>query len=136
MTSSPRRAAAQPRVLADSHAYKSKVIAEAEGDASRFVQLLVQYEKAPQITRERLYLDAMESVLSNAPKVLLDTKGGNNLVYLPLDKLLEKRADPHSLPVVTESSALPEPEPLVSERALPELCRYQHQRYYNPSVKH
>jgi len=115
----PKARGSAARVLADSHAYKSRVIAEAEGDASRFVQLLVEYEKAPKITRERLYLDAMESVLSNAPKVLLDTAGGNNLVYLPLDKLLEKRADPHSLPVVTESSALPEPEPLVSERELP-----------------
>ena len=116
----PKARGSAARVLADSHAYKSRVTAEAEGDASRFVQLLVEYEKAPQITRERLYLEAMESVLSNAPKVLLDTEGGNNLVYLPLDKLLEKRADPHSLPVVTESNALPEPEPLVSERELPE----------------
>ncbi len=116
----PKARGSAARVLADSHAYKSKVIAEAEGDASRFVQLLVEYEKAPQITRERLYLDAMESVLANAPKVLLDTAGGNNLVYLPLDKLFEHRAPLNPPAVVTESDALPEPEPLVSERELPE----------------
>ncbi|MFH0342531.1 MAG: FtsH protease activity modulator HflK [Chromatiales bacterium] len=116
----PKARGSAARVLADSHAYKARVIAEAEGDASRFVQLLVEYEKAPQITRERLYLDAMESVLSNAPKVLLDTEGGNNLVYLPLDKLFEHRERLDSPAVVTESNALPEPEPLVSERELPE----------------
>ena len=116
----PKARGSAARVLADSHAYKSRVIAEAEGDASRFTQLLVEYEKAPQITRERLYLDAMESVLSNAPKVLLDTEGGNNLVYLPLDKLFEHRERLNSPAVVTESNALPEPEPLVSERELPE----------------
>lgn len=116
----PKARGSAARVLADSHAYKSKVIAEAEGDASRFVQLLVEYEKAPQITRERLYLEAMESVLANAPKVLLDTEGGNNLVYLPLDKLFEHRAHLNPPAVVTESNALPEPEPLVSERELPE----------------
>ncbi|MDQ3563578.1 MAG: FtsH protease activity modulator HflK [Pseudomonadota bacterium] len=112
----PKARGSAARALADSHAYKSKVIAEAEGDASRFVQLLVEYDKAPQITRERLYLDAMESVLANAPKVLLDTEGGNNLVYLPLDKLFEHRAHLNPPAVVTESGALPEPEPLVSER--------------------
>ena len=116
----PKARGSAARVLADSHAYKSRVTAEAEGDASRFVQLLVEYEKAPQITRERLYLEAMESVLSNAPKVLMDTEGGNNLVYLPLDKLFEHRANVNPPAVVTESNALPEPEPLVSERDLPE----------------
>ena len=115
----PKARGSAARVLADSHAYKSRVTAEAEGDASRFVQLLVEYEKAPQITRERLYLEAMESVLSNAPKVLMDTEGGNNLVYLPLDKLFEQRANVNPPAVVTESNALPEPEPLVSERELP-----------------
>lgn len=112
----PKARGSAARVLADSHAYKSKVTAEAEGDASRFVQLLVEYEKAPQITRERLYLEAMESVLANAPKVLLDTEGGNNLVYLPLDKLFEHRAHLNPPATVTESNALPEPEPLVPER--------------------
>ncbi|CAN5880220.1 FtsH protease activity modulator HflK [soil metagenome] len=116
----PKARGSAARVLADSLAYKSRVTAEAEGDASRFVQILVEYEKAPQITRERLYLEAMESVLANAPKVLLDTEGGNNLVYLPLDKLFEQRANVNPPAVVSESNALPEPEPLVSERSLPE----------------
>ena len=115
----PKARGAAARVLADADAYKAQVIAQAEGDASRFVQLLVEYEKAPQVTRERLYLDAMESVFSNTPKVLMDTEGSNNLVYLPLDKLFEHRANVNPPAVVTESNALPEPEPLVSERELP-----------------
>jgi membrane protease subunit HflK len=93
----PKARGKAARVLEDARAYKGQVINEAEGNASRFVQLLVEYEKAPEITRERLYLEAIESVLSNAPKVLLDTERGNNLVYLPLDKLFERRETEPSL---------------------------------------
>ena len=68
-------------------AYKSRVIARAEGDASRFTQLRTEYEKAPKVTRKRLYLETMESVFANTSKVMVDNKSGNNLLYLPLDKL-------------------------------------------------
>jgi len=78
------------RLLEEAQAYKQRVIARAEGDASRFGQLLVEYEKAPAVTRERLYLDAVEEVLARSPKVLLDTEGSGNLMYLPLDKLMER----------------------------------------------
>ena len=67
------------------------MIARAEGEAERFKQLLKEYNKAPQITRERLYLDMMESVLSNSSKVMVDVEGGNNLLYLPLDKLMDRQ---------------------------------------------
>ncbi|MEJ2059065.1 MAG: FtsH protease activity modulator HflK [Gammaproteobacteria bacterium] len=76
------------RVKQEAEAYKDQVIARAEGDASRFTDLLKEYQKAPRVTRERLYLDAIQSVLSNSTKVMVDLKGGNNLMYLPLDKLL------------------------------------------------
>ena len=68
-------------------AYKSRVIARAEGDASRFDQLRTEYEKAPVVTRKRLYLETMEHVFENTSKIMVDSKSGNNLLYLPLDKL-------------------------------------------------
>jgi membrane protease subunit HflK len=76
------------RIVEDSKAYKERVIAEAEGDASRFLAILAEYEKAPEVTRERLYLDAVESVLANNQKVIVDVKDGNSLMYLPLDKMI------------------------------------------------
>ncbi|MEJ2610380.1 MAG: FtsH protease activity modulator HflK [Candidatus Thiodiazotropha sp.] len=77
------------RQIADASAYKDRVIAEAEGDASRFLAILKEYQKEPKVTRERLYLDAIESMLGQASKVMLDTQGDNSLMYLPLDKLLQ-----------------------------------------------
>jgi len=77
------------RIMEQSNGYKSRVISEAEGDASRFVQVLTEYERAPAVTRERLYLDAIESVMSSTSKVLIDSKGNNSLMYIPIDKLLE-----------------------------------------------
>lgn len=75
----------------DAEAYKAQVIADAEGEASRFEQLLAEYEKAPGVTRDRLYLDAIEDVYSGSSKVLMDAAGSGNLIYLPVDKLLEGR---------------------------------------------
>ena len=78
--------------LASAEAYKGKVTAEAEGEASRFLSVLTEYEKAPEVTRDRLYIDAMESVYSKTSKVMIDTKGSNNLLYLPLDKMMRSSA--------------------------------------------
>ena len=72
--------------------YKARVIAKAEGEASRFEQLLAEYQRAPEVTRQRLYLDTIESVLSSSSKVLMDSDSGNSLMYLPIDKLLEQRS--------------------------------------------
>jgi membrane protease subunit HflK len=83
------------RIVADAEAYKDKVIAEAEGDASRFLAILTEYEKAPAVTRERLYIDAVQNVLQNSSKVIVDVKQGNSLMYLPLDKIIgQARANP------------------------------------------
>ncbi|RDH84245.1 MAG: FtsH protease activity modulator HflK [endosymbiont of Escarpia spicata] len=76
------------RKIADGKAYRDRVIAEAEGEVSRFLAVLKEYEKAPRVTRERLYIDAVETVLSQSSKVMLDTKEGNSLMYLPLDKMM------------------------------------------------
>jgi membrane protease subunit HflK len=81
------------RQLQDAEAYKQKVIAVAEGEAERFKALLVEYDKAPEVTRERLYIDALEDVLSSSTKVMIDVEGGNNLLYLPLDQLIKKQEE-------------------------------------------
>jgi membrane protease subunit HflK len=81
------------RLLEEANAYKEQVIAEAEGETARFLSVLEQYKKAPAVTRKRLYIDAIESVLSQSSKVVVDTKGSNNLLYLPLDKLMQRDPD-------------------------------------------
>ena len=83
----PKARGGAARQLEEANAYKARVVAEAEGEAQRFEALLEEYLKAPVVTRKRLYLDAMEGVLANNPKVLLDAPEGNNLLYLPLDQL-------------------------------------------------
>ena len=98
---------AAARVREESNGYKARVISKAEGEASRFEQLLTEYERAPEVTRERLYLDAIESVFSNSNKVFIDNDNGNSLMYLPIDKLIEqKRNNSSSLPK-TEFNELP-----------------------------
>lgn len=79
------------RMKEEANGYRERVVAQAKGDAQRFSSLLTEYQKAPEVTRERLYLDAMEEVLSKNSKVLIDVEGGNNMMYLPLDKLVENR---------------------------------------------
>ena len=87
----PKARGASARMREEAEAYQNEVIARAEGEASRFNQLLIEYKKSPQITRERLYMDMMETVLSNSSKVMVDVDGGNNLLYLPLDKLMDRQ---------------------------------------------
>ncbi len=79
------------RMLEDAKAYRAQVIANAEGEASRFTQLLTEYRKAPEVTRQRMYLQAVESVLSNSSKVMVDVDKGSNMLFLPLDRILEQR---------------------------------------------
>jgi len=78
---------AAKRAIQDAEGYKAKVIAEAEGEALRFDQLLNEYAKAPDVTRKRLYIDAVQSVMSNSTKVMIDVKDGNNIMMLPLDQV-------------------------------------------------
>jgi membrane protease subunit HflK len=88
----PKARGAAARILEEASAYEQEVVARAEGEANRFVKLLKEYNKAPKVTRDRLYLDMMESVLNKSSKVMVDVKGGNNLLYLPLDKLMSRDA--------------------------------------------
>lgn len=80
------------RMLEEALAYKEQVVAEAQGETNRFLALLTEYQKAPEVTRQRLYLDAVQDVMSNSSKVLVDVEGGNNMLYLPLDKIIESGA--------------------------------------------
>ncbi len=100
----PRASGTAARLIQESEGYKQSVIANAEGDVSRFKQVLVEYEKAPAVTRERMYLDMMQQVMGNVSKVMIDQKNGNNLLYLPLDKLLE----------TSRTAAMPADDPSVT----------------------
>jgi membrane protease subunit HflK len=116
----PRARGNASRLLEEANGYQAEVIQRAEGDASRFKQILVEYAKAPAVTRERLYLDMMQSVLGNVTKVIVDQKAGNSLLYLPLDKLIQQSGAASGaapVPSVTDSApsrpatAAPAPEP-------------------------
>jgi len=85
----PNASGVAARLIEEANGYKQTAIATAQGDASRFRQILSEYEKAPQVTRERLYLESMQQILSNTTKVIVDQKGGQNLLYLPLDRLMQ-----------------------------------------------
>lgn len=78
------------RIIEQANAYRDEVVARADGEASRFNQLLTEYDKAPKVMRDRLYIDAMQSVLGNTSKVLVDVEGGNNMFYVPLDKIMSQ----------------------------------------------
>ena len=84
------------RLREEAEAYKSQVVSKSEGEAERFTKLLTEYKKAPVVTRERLYLDAVEEVMTQSTKILMDADGGNNMVYLPLDKIVQQGSSKQS----------------------------------------
>ncbi|MDP2035282.1 MAG: FtsH protease activity modulator HflK [Polaromonas sp.] len=88
----PRAVGSASRLKEESEAYKARIVAQAQGDAQRFRSVLTEYQKAPQVTRDRMYTDAMQQVYSNVTKVLVESKQGSNLLYLPLDKIMQQSA--------------------------------------------
>ena len=88
----PRARGAASRLQQESEAYRARIVATAEGDASRFKQILTEYQKAPELMRNRMYLETMQQIFSNVSKVIVDAKSGNNLLTLPLDKLMAQAA--------------------------------------------
>lgn len=90
----PKARGTASRLLEESEGYRSRVVAQADGDAQRFRSVLTEYQKAPAVTRDRLYLETMQQVYSNVTKVMVDSKSGSNLLYLPLDKLLQQSGAP------------------------------------------
>jgi len=98
----PKARGAAARLREEAEGYRQRVIAQAEGDAQRFRSVLAEYQKAPAVTRDRMYIDTMQQVYSNVSKVLVDSKSGSNLLYLPLDKLLQQAgASPTATPMQT-----------------------------------
>ena len=85
----PRAVGSASRLKEEADAYKARIVAQAQGDAQRFKSVLAEYQKAPQVTRDRMYLDSMQQIYSNVTKVLVDSKQGSNLLYLPLDKVMQ-----------------------------------------------
>ncbi|HSM29739.1 MAG TPA: FtsH protease activity modulator HflK [Woeseiaceae bacterium] len=109
----PRARGDAQRIILDAQAYKDRVTRDADGNASRFEALLAEYQKAPRVTRDRLYIEAVEQVYGNTNKVLLDTEGSGNLLYLPIDKLIEganPRRSAQDLDRLTEQSRTTSPE--------------------------
>jgi membrane protease subunit HflK len=110
----PRAKGTSARLKEEADGYKANVIARAEGDSERFKSIQTEYQKAPQVTRDRLYLDAMQSIYSSVTKVVVDSKQGNNMLYLPLDKIMQMTnnspADVTTLPN-TAAPAAPAPAP-------------------------
>src|SRR5207247_687724 len=88
----PKARGTASRLTEEANGYRQSVIANAEGEAARFRQILVEYNKAPGVTRERLYLDTVQQILSSVAKILIDAKAGSNLLYLPLDKIIQMTA--------------------------------------------
>ena len=87
----PRARGASARRIQEAEAYREEIVQKAQGESERFLKVLAEYNKAPKVTRERLYLEAMESVMANSNKVMIDVKEGNSLMYLPIDKMMQSQ---------------------------------------------
>jgi modulator of FtsH protease HflK len=104
----PRAVGSASRLKEEADAYKARIVAQAQGDAQRFRSVLTEYQRAPQVTRDRMYLDAMQQIYANVNKVLIDSRQGSNLLYLPLDKLMQQVAQSSS---DAPAAAVPAPAP-------------------------
>ncbi len=101
----PKAKGTASRLKEESEGYRGQIVARAEGDAQRFNSVLAEYQQAPQVTRDRMYIDTMQQVYSNVTKVLVDSKSNSNLLYLPLDKLIQQSAT--VTPPAPSSAAVP-----------------------------
>ena len=107
----PRAVGAASRLKEESQAYRERIVAQAEGDSQRFKAILPEYQKAPQVTRDRMYLDAMQQIYTNVTKVVVDSKQGSNLMYLPLDKLMQMTGAPLTGTAPTDQAGAPSTTP-------------------------
>ena len=120
----PRARGQVNRMNEEAQAYKEQVTLEAQGEVARFEELLPQYERAPEVTRERIYLETMQQVLSATSKILVDSKGGNNMMYLPLDKIMERQ----------QNSSTPRSRSTLEGLQMPVLDEGQRSRNSSPST--
>jgi len=102
----PRARGGASRLAEEASGYRQRIIVTAEGDASRFKQILTEYSKAPEVTRSRMYLDTIQQMYANTSKVMIDAKGSGNLLYLPLDKLMQATAATAAVPAAAETSSV------------------------------
>ncbi len=107
----PKARGSASRLMEEAEGYKQSVIANGEGEASRFRQIVTEYNKAPSVTRDRLYLDTMQQILSNSSKIVIDQKSGGNLLYLPLDKLMQNAVTDPAAKLVTPENVVPAQPP-------------------------
>ncbi len=124
----PKARGSAARQLEDAQAYKARITADAEGEAERFSKLLAAYERAPGVTRQRLYFETLEQVLGNTNKVLVDTKGAGNMMYLPLDKLMERRTPSLTLDEQRQSAAARAPAQKLQAEAPVETVEARRER--------
>jgi len=113
----PRAQGAASRLREEAEGYRSRIVLQAEGDTQRFESVLQEYRKAPAVTRERMYLDAMQQVYSNVSKVLVDSRNGSNLLYLPLDKLMQQAGAATAAAGAQSAPPSTEPQPPASSDA-------------------
>jgi membrane protease subunit HflK len=124
----PKAKGSAARQVEDAQGYKARIVADAEGEAERFTTLLAAYERAPGVTRQRLYFETLEQVLGNTNKVLVDTKGTGNMMYLPLDKLMERRAPQLTLDEQRQSAAARAPAQPAEETPVTETVETTRER--------
>jgi modulator of FtsH protease HflK len=117
----PKARGAASRLQEEAQGYRQRVLANAEGEASRFKQVLAEYNKSPQVMRDRMYIEAVQQMLASTSKILIDAKGAGNLLYLPLDKIMQMSAG--ALPETTTQSSkqtlidpTPNPDPAARSR--------------------
>ena len=110
----PRAVGSASRLKEEADAYKARIVAQAQGDAQRFKSVLAEYQKAPQVTRDRMYLDTMQTIYSNVTKVMVDSKQGSNLLYLPLDKIMQMSGSSTDAAPVATTTPMPANTPPVA----------------------
>ena len=116
----PKARGAASRLMQESEGYKSRVVANAEGEASRFSKILTEYQKAPGVTRDRMYIEAMQQIFSSTTKVMVDTKSSNSMIYLPLDKLIAQPAAESAAGVHAPAAPVGETVPATEGARAPE----------------
>ena len=119
----PRARGAASRLTEEAEGYRARIVAQAEGDSQRFRSVLTEYQKAPQVTRERMYVDAMQEIYSNVTKVLVDSKSGSNLLYLPLDKIMQMTGQTPSTSSTAPSAPTPSTVPAPTSRSQDNAAR-------------
>ena len=114
----PKAQGTAARLKQEAEGYRATVVAQSEGDAQRFRSVLTEYQKAPTVTRDRMYLETMQSVYSNVSKVFVESRQGSNLLYLPLDKLMQQAgAAPAAAPAATAPTPTPASDPAADARS-------------------